>query len=121
MGSVIFIIFLGNACRILDGDMPLVSTCSAAISAACHRPAEDTEAHLFPLKWGVVREPSGQYAGHCSLTTLRDVRAPQEGEWFAGPYDDQQHEDTNQHWSNAGQEQEDKVWISQHPRRSRTI
>lgn len=34
-------------------DMPLAGTFSMAISAACHRPAEDTDAHLMPLKWGV--------------------------------------------------------------------
>ena len=34
--------------------MPLVSTCSAAISAACHRPAEDHDSHLLPVRWGFV-------------------------------------------------------------------
>ena len=34
--------------------MPFVSTCSAAISAACHRPDEDFESHLLPIRWGFV-------------------------------------------------------------------
>jgi len=31
------------------------SSCSAAISAACHPDQEDNEAHLFPVQWGVFR------------------------------------------------------------------
>ena len=34
--------------------MPLASTCSAAISAACHPPRDDNEAHLFPVQWGNI-------------------------------------------------------------------
>ena len=34
--------------------MCLVSTCSAAISAACHRPDEDFESHLSSLRWDSV-------------------------------------------------------------------
>ena len=34
--------------------MPLVSTCSAAISAACHGPERDSDAHLLPVKWGFI-------------------------------------------------------------------
>ncbi|KAK4958157.1 hypothetical protein LTR10_004582 [Elasticomyces elasticus] len=34
--------------------MPLASSCSAAISAACHRPEDDNAAHLLPVIWGRV-------------------------------------------------------------------
>lgn len=34
--------------------MPLASSCSAAISAACHRPEDDSAAHLLPVVWGKV-------------------------------------------------------------------
>ncbi|KAK5729389.1 hypothetical protein LTR17_012019 [Elasticomyces elasticus] len=34
--------------------MPLASSCSAAISAACHRPQDDNAAHLLPVIWGRV-------------------------------------------------------------------
>ena len=53
--------------------MPLVSTCSAAISAACHRPDEDSESHLFPVRWGFVR---GDY---WCFTTSRHVSYPKLG------------------------------------------
>ena len=34
--------------------VPLASSCSAAISAACHRPEVDDAAHLLPVIWGRV-------------------------------------------------------------------
>ena len=55
--------------------MPLASTCSAAISAACHRPEADKEAHLLPVQWG-VDDVDDQNRGHCTFTTARNVTAP---------------------------------------------
>lgn len=63
---------------------PLASTCSAAISAACHRPAEDVDAHLFPVRWGdvgeyedtVLDDVSAARPHHCCFTTARDVSKP---------------------------------------------
>ncbi|KAJ5769280.1 hypothetical protein N7520_003839 [Penicillium odoratum] len=63
--------------RRLSTDIPLASTCSAAISAACHAPEEDKQTYLFPIRWGVVKEKDG--VGHCCFTTARDVEAPIEG------------------------------------------
>ena len=57
-----------------DG-MPLASTCSAAISAACHRPEEDKEAHLLPIQWGVVTTDD-QNTSYCSFSTSRTIAAP---------------------------------------------
>ncbi|KAF7502331.1 hypothetical protein GJ744_006019 [Endocarpon pusillum] len=59
-------------------NMPLVSTCSAAISANCHRPEGDIDAHLLPVQWGVIQEDDDG-CQLCSLTTLRTVSAPQTG------------------------------------------
>ena len=53
--------------------MPLVSTCSAAISAACHRPEEDFDSHLLPIRWGFV---GGDY---WCFTTSREVSYPELG------------------------------------------
>ena len=53
--------------------MPLVSTCSAAISAACHRPDEDSDSHLLPVRWGFV---GGDY---WCFTTSREVCYPELG------------------------------------------
>ena len=61
--------------------MPLMSTCSAAISAGCHPPKEDTDAHLLPVRWGVVS--SNGDIGHCSFTTARDVETPVRGSLYA--------------------------------------
>lgn len=53
--------------------MPLVSTCSAAISAACHRPDEDFESHLLPVRWGFVG------GGYWCFTTSRELSYPELG------------------------------------------
>ena len=58
--------------------MPLASTCSAAISAACQRPEDDKEAHLLPVQWRVV-DTDDQNQGCCSFTTARTVAAPSVG------------------------------------------
>jgi hypothetical protein len=65
--------------------MPLVATCSAAISASCHRPPADYDAWQLPVQWGVTPsgaeggEPLGGKVGHCSFTTATDVSRPIEG------------------------------------------
>lgn len=67
--------------------MPLASTCSAAISAACHQPLpDDQEAYMFPVQWGVVgvdRNADGVRVGHCCFSTARDVKGPVEGDVYA--------------------------------------
>jgi hypothetical protein len=76
-----FGLILLNSIRALPKGMPLVSTCSAAISAACHRPARDVDAHLLPVQWGVI--PSeGEEAPRCSFTTYRDVQPPEVEELY---------------------------------------
>jgi hypothetical protein len=59
--------------------MPMASTCSAAISAACHRPAGDSDAHLVPIEWGEVSRDEISGVGHCSFTTSSYVERPTEG------------------------------------------
>ena len=68
-----------------DKAMPVVSTCSAAISASCHRDPGDVSAHFLEVQWGVT---PGKYRvdkeiGHCSFTTARDVTRPVEGRLYA--------------------------------------
>jgi len=60
--------------------MPLASTNSAAISAACHRPDEDTDCHLVPARWGVV---SNDGIEHCCFTSAKDVSLPIPGHVYA--------------------------------------
>jgi hypothetical protein len=77
------ILFVVNATRYLPKGMPLASTCSAAISAACHPPAADTEAHLLPVQWGIIT-PEVTEPQRCAFTTFRWVRVPDEGEVCLG-------------------------------------
>lgn len=65
----------------VESSMPMVSTCSAAISAACHRHKDDVDAHLLPVQWGTI--PEKGEIGHCSFTTALDIRHPQEGRLYA--------------------------------------
>lgn len=55
--------------------MPLAGSCSAAISAACHQPTEDSHASLKAVQWGAitthVRETmDGERVRHCSFTSF---------------------------------------------------
>ena len=63
-----------------DG-LPLAGTCSAAISAACHRPEDDVNAAEKPVMWGVV--DSDDTVGHCCFTS-QEVTAPPEWKRYAG-------------------------------------
>lgn len=68
--------------------MPLVSTCSAAISANCHRPDQDNDAHLLPVRWGVWgRDQHGREM--CSFTTSYLVKRPEDGQELLGIPDGQ--------------------------------
>lgn len=66
-----------------DPAMPFVSTCSAAISAACHRPKADKEAHLLPVQWGVVGHDK-HGVQQCAFTTSRYVAPPEQGSQVFG-------------------------------------
>ncbi|KIK53473.1 hypothetical protein GYMLUDRAFT_178943 [Collybiopsis luxurians FD-317 M1] len=55
----------------LDCSMPLVGSCSFAISAACHPPVDGADS-LKPMKWGVVSDTEDdrkQGAGHISFSS----------------------------------------------------
>jgi hypothetical protein len=58
-----------------DGTMPVVSTNSRAISAACHVLEEDERyGYLLPVKWGVVQRQNG--VGRCAMSTAYDIKMP---------------------------------------------
>lgn len=72
-----------NGFRRYNAGIPLVGSCSAAISAACHRPVDDSSASLLPIKWGCVDADSGNNTGHCSLSSF-EVTPPENGRFYAG-------------------------------------
>lgn len=59
--------------------IPLAASCSAAISAACHPPMEDSQAALRNIVWGEVvmvgAEEGEKAVSHCSFTS-REVLIP---------------------------------------------
>ena len=57
-----------NGFRKYPKGMPLVSSCSAAISTACHPLTNDTDASVLPLMWGVVKTDGS--VGHCCFTSF---------------------------------------------------
>ena len=75
-GAIVLAIFVGTlimlgalllGARKYSPDMPIAATSSAAISAACHAPADDVDAAVLPLQWGVVSTRDG--VGHCCLSS----------------------------------------------------
>jgi hypothetical protein len=86
IGSIISLAFILNSIlrwhRYAPG-MPVVGSCSYAISANCHRPAKDTDAYLLPVQWGVVKEGDGSGV-KCAITSSILVRKPNEDELIHG-------------------------------------
>ena len=63
-------------------NVSLVSTCSAAICAACHQPLpDDGNAYMFPVFWGEVSEDNRDVR-NCCFTTARDAKPPTPGKLY---------------------------------------
>src|SRR4051812_28970877 len=106
-------VILLNSFWWLPRGMSLASTCSAAISAACHRPPEDDEAHLLPVQWGVIPntlESNELRSRHCTFTTPRDVQAPVDGQLYLVLLPQPQGE-------NGSRPQRSRRWWSGHERK----
>ena len=69
MGSYLVIVVYSAGFRTYKPGLPVLGPCSAAISASCHRPIDDTDVATLPVKWGVV-ETEGP-AGHCCFTSYK--------------------------------------------------
>lgn len=66
-----------------DASMPLVGSCSIAISAACHQPDWDVNASLKPVQWGIIPGSDEETGiGHCSFSS-GFVEPVQEGREYA--------------------------------------
>ena len=81
LGSVVVLIGILMGFRRYKPGIPLAGSCSAAISAACHRPKEDDDAATKPVMWGSLGSRDG--FGHCCLTSF-EVTKPLIGEQYAG-------------------------------------
>ena len=74
LGTCITAIAIGMGFRKLEGHgMPVAASCSLALAAAAHRPAEDVDAAVLPVKWGEVVEMGDADVGHCCFTSLEVV------------------------------------------------
>lgn len=76
----------------LTPTMPPVSSCSATISANCHRPLHDEDAYLLPVQWG-VSETDRRGRKRCSFTTRRDVAQPVVWDEYLGIPDEEPKEE----------------------------
>ena len=83
IGSIAVIAGIVNGFRTFTGDIPLVGSCSAAISAACHRVPEEPMASLMAVQWGCVDANNGSEVMHCTVSSM-DVTAPVPGLVYAG-------------------------------------
>lgn len=85
VGGVLILGLLASGCRKLDPGMPLASSCSLAIAAACHPPVEEQDAALLPLKYGVVdegqSEDGGRGCGHACFSS-QEVTPLVDGELY---------------------------------------
>jgi hypothetical protein len=88
VGSLGVIAISANGFRRFSPGIPSAVGCSAVISAACHRPAQDESASLGWVKWGAVKtrihtgEDGEEPFGHCCITSLK-VEEPVEGGLYA--------------------------------------
>jgi hypothetical protein len=70
LGVCITAIAIGMGFRKLEGyAMPVAASCSLALAAAAHRPTEDVDAAVLPVKWGEVVEMGTDEVGHCCFTS----------------------------------------------------
>lgn len=83
LGSCMLMLAVGLGFRKFKSHMPVASSCSVAIAAGCHRPEDDVDASVLPVKWGAVDEDKGDGVGHCSFTSL-EVGEMVPGKMYAG-------------------------------------
>jgi hypothetical protein len=63
--------------------MPVAASCSLALAAAAHRPADDVDAAVLPVRWGEVGAMGDADVGHCCFTS-REVAGVVAGKKYAG-------------------------------------
>ena len=79
LGGIVVIIGILHGFRRYKLGIPLAASCSAAISAACHRPNEDVDAPYKPVMWGAIKTKNP--SGHCCFTSFQ-VTKPVKGQKY---------------------------------------
>jgi hypothetical protein len=72
---------IANGFRRYDDGIPLVGSCRAAISAACHQQSEDSKVGEKSVMWGVLDGFYGDGVGHCSFASF-EVGKPVKGHLY---------------------------------------
>ena len=85
VGGLMVLTALAMGCRRLKPGIPLAGYCSAAISGACHPPADDMHASVLPVMWGVLEEDVNGVA-LCTFTS-KEVHLPKAGQICTGIVD----------------------------------
>lgn len=67
--ALIVLLWLASCCIRLPNGMPVVRSCSAAISAACHGPSWDIGASQKLLAWGVVGSGVREDTEHAAFSS----------------------------------------------------
>lgn len=62
--------------------LPFAASCSLVISAACHPPPDDKDAHLEKVQWGVTSGVPEDGTRHCAITS-QEVTPPEVGQRYA--------------------------------------
>jgi hypothetical protein len=62
--------------------LPPARHCSLVISAACHPPDDEVDAHLGEVRWGVTELATEDHVGHCTFTS-QEVTIVQPGALYA--------------------------------------
>lgn len=82
LGSIMVLFGILTGSRKYRTGMPLAGSCSAVISAACHRLSNDPDVALLPVMWGAVESKDEDTISHCCFSSL-EVSPPIEGEVYA--------------------------------------
>jgi len=82
VGAVMLLALIITASLKFKTNIPVVASCSAAITAACHVPAEESgrETSTSKIRWGVTGY-NNIMIGHCSFSKFR-VSAPRHGRGY---------------------------------------
>lgn len=73
-GAMIVALWLYAVLLRYPKNMPLAGSCSAAISAACHKSAGDVDAARKQVKWGVIGLDQATNIGHAGFSTGSTLR-----------------------------------------------